>query len=84
MKVLTEATASRIILENGEARGVEFLHGGQQHTVSAKKEVVVSTGTIMTPQILELSGIGDPEVLKKAGVECLVENKGVGYNFQDQ
>jgi choline dehydrogenase-like flavoprotein len=44
---------------------------------------VVSCGAIQTPQILELSGIGDPEILKAAGVECKIENKAVGNNFQD-
>ena len=44
---------------------------------------MVSCGAIQTPQILELSGIGDSEVLKAAGVECKVENKGVGNNLQD-
>lgn len=83
LKVLTGATASKILLENGEAKGVEFLCAGRKQSVSAAKEVVVCGGTIMTPQILELSGIGDPEVLKAAGVECLVENKSVGANFQD-
>jgi len=83
LKVLTGSMASKIILENGEAKGVEFLHEGQKQKVMAKKEVIVSTGTIMTPQILELSGIGDPEVLKNAGIDCLVENKSVGANFQD-
>lgn len=83
LKVLTGSMASKIVLENGEANGVAFVKDGQSHTISASKEVIVSTGTIMTPQILELSGIGDPEVLKQAGVDCLVENKSVGANFQD-
>jgi choline dehydrogenase-like flavoprotein len=45
--------------------------------------VIVSCGVVQSPQLLELSGIGDPEVLKAAGVECKVENLGVGNNFQD-
>lgn len=54
-----------------------------KHIVNVKKEVIVSCGVIQSPQLLELSGIGDPEVLKAAGVECKVENLGVGNNFQD-
>lgn len=44
---------------------------------------MLCAGVVQTPQILELSGIGDPEVLRAAGVECKVENKAVGANFQD-
>ena len=70
-------------LEGDKAVGVNFTHRSSSHTVNVKREVVVSCGAIQTPQILELSGIGDPEVLKAAGVECRVENKAVGNNFQD-
>jgi choline dehydrogenase-like flavoprotein len=70
-------------LEGDKAVGVNFTHKSKTHTVDVKREVVVSCGAIQTPQILELSGIGDPEVLEAAGVECKVENKGVGNNLQD-
>jgi choline dehydrogenase-like flavoprotein len=59
------------------------MHHGTKHTVNAKKEVIVACGVIQSPQLLELSGIGDPDVLKAAGVECKVENVGVGNHFQD-
>jgi choline dehydrogenase-like flavoprotein len=58
-------------LEGNTAVGVNFSHNSK------------SCGALQTPQILELSGIGDPEVLKAAGVECKVENKAVGNNLQD-
>jgi choline dehydrogenase-like flavoprotein len=84
LKVLTDALASKILLNSSkEAEGVEFIHNGETYTVKASKEVVLSTGVIQTPQLLELSGIGDPNILQKAGVECVVENKSVGANFQD-
>ncbi|KAJ9633823.1 hypothetical protein H2204_006608 [Knufia peltigerae] len=83
LKVLTEAQATRIVLDGTTAKGVEFVHKGQKYTVGATREVVLSAGVIQSPQLLELSGIGDPDVLRKAGVECVVENKGVGANFQD-
>lgn len=83
LKVLTEALASRIVLEGNTATGVEFIHNGKKIEVKASKEVILSGGTINSPQLLELSGIGDPEVLKAAGVECLVKNERVGANFQD-
>lgn len=83
LKVLTEAQATKIVLQHEIAKGVDFVHKGQQYTVQASKEVILSAGVIQTPQLLELSGIGDPEILKAAGVGCLVENKSVGANFQD-
>jgi choline dehydrogenase-like flavoprotein len=84
LKVLVEAQATKILgIEDKQASGVEFVHGGKTYSVSATREVVLSTGVIQTPQLLELSGIGDPEVLKNAGIECKIENISVGENFQD-
>ena len=72
-----------IKLEGDKAVGVNFTHHSNAYTVNVKREVVVSCGAIQTPQILELSGIGDPEVLRAAGVECKIENRAVGNNLQD-
>lgn len=83
LKVLCEALVSRVVLEGNVVKGVNFMHGGAQHTVPVNKEVIVCCGTIQSPQILELSGIGDPKVLGAAGVECKVELPGVGNNLQD-
>ena len=83
LHVLCEAVVSSVKLRGDMAVGVNFTHQAKAHSVDTKREVVVSCGAIQTPQILELSGIGDPEVLKAAGVECKVENKGVGNNLQD-
>lgn len=83
LKVLTDALASKVLLDGDRVDGVEFIHNGQKHQARASKEVVLSGGVIGSPQVLELSGIGDPEVLRKAGIECKIENKRVGANFQD-
>jgi choline dehydrogenase-like flavoprotein len=88
LKVLTEAHVSKITLEKGavggpRASGVEFIHAGQVYEVKASREVVLSSGVIQSPQLLELSGIGDPQVLANAGVECVVDNRRIGANFQD-
>lgn len=83
LKVLCDALVSRIVLDGNTATGVEFTHSGEKHTVMVGREVVVSCGTVQSPQILELSGIGDPKVLQAAGVECKIENVGVGNNFND-
>lgn len=83
LKVLCEALVNRVVLDGNKATGVSLTHNGVEYQVSARREVIVSGGTIQSPQILELSGIGDPEVLKAAGVECKVANKGVGANVID-
>jgi choline dehydrogenase len=70
---------------DGEAKatGVQFIVDGATHSVKVKKEVIVCGGSVNSPQILELSGIGSPEVLQKAGVELVVANVGVGENLND-
>jgi choline dehydrogenase-like flavoprotein len=83
LKVITESLVHKVLLDGKKATGVEFSFGGKTYEVKANREVIVSGGAVKSPQILELSGIGDPEVLKAAGVELKVENKGVGANVQD-
>lgn len=85
LNLVCESTVSKVLLEGTPkaASGVQFLHGGTSYTVKAKKEVIICCGTYQSPQILELSGIGDPHVLKKAGVDCQVSSPGVGSNLQD-
>ncbi|KAK4963641.1 hypothetical protein LTR10_001270 [Elasticomyces elasticus] len=83
LHVLCSAPATAVQLHEGQARGVDFLFGGVKHAVQVKREVIISCGAIQSPQLLELSGIGDPEVLARAGVECLVDNKAIGANYQD-
>ena len=87
LKVLTEAHVLKIILESDSGHfkttGLQFQKEGQTHHIQATREVILCAGTIQTPQILELSGFGDPSVLSRAGVETLVQNVDVGANFQD-
>jgi choline dehydrogenase-like flavoprotein len=51
--------------------------------VKARREVILSAGTVQSPQILELSGIGSEDVLSKHGIDVLINNPGVGENLQD-
>ncbi len=60
-------------------RAWSFYTATRSYSVKASKEVILSGGVINSPQLLELSGIGDPEVLKAAGVDCKIENNRVGY-----
>lgn len=83
LRVLTEAYVTKILLDQQGAIGIEFSHSGILHTVKTTKEVILSAGVIQTPQLLELSGIGDPNMLAKAGSKCVIENRSVGANFQD-
>ncbi len=83
LHVLCEATVTAIELDGDRATGVSFEFDGQKHTAKTDREVIVCGGAYQTPQILELSGIGDPEILKAAGVECKIENRAVGANLQD-
>lgn len=80
----------KIIIEDGRAVGVQTvptkpLHPQQNQTriFKARKQIVVSGGTLSTPLILQRSGIGDSEKLKAVGVEPKVDLPGVGLNFQD-
>ncbi|RMJ10396.1 hypothetical protein CDV36_009977 [Fusarium kuroshium] len=88
LHILTNATVNEIVLQEFEggghvATGVRFSCKGQEHTVSASREVILSAGTIKSPQILELSGIGNPKVLAQAKVPVKVDSPTVGENLQD-
>ncbi|KAI0768345.1 GMC oxidoreductase [Trametes elegans] len=87
LHVLTSAYVTRILITPAAAgvvaHGVEFTHGGKTHVVHAAKEAVLSAGTIKSPQILELSGIGDRAVLEPLGVPVNVDLPSVGTNVQE-
>jgi choline dehydrogenase len=82
---LTGARTTRILIENGRAIGVEFVEekGGAARQVYADAEVLLSSGAVQSPHILQLSGIGDPEALKAVGITPVHALKGVGANLQD-
>ena len=77
------ARTSRILVEHGRAVGVEFVQNGQTREVRADAEVLLCAGAVQSPQILQLSGIGDPDALTKVGVTPVHPLKGVGENLQD-
>jgi choline dehydrogenase len=78
-----DARTTRILIEKGRAVGVEYSQGGGVHTAYADAEVLLSAGAVQSPQILQLSGIGDPDRLREAGIETTHALKGVGENLQD-
>ncbi len=77
------ARTTRILVERGRAIGVEFVQGGVTRRIHADAEVLLAAGAVQSPQILQLSGIGDPDSLAAAGVASVHELKGVGENLQD-
>ena len=81
--ILTEAPCTRILLEDKRAVGVEYRRGGAIRTVRVRKEVILSAGTIKSPHLLQLSGIGDPEHLLEIGITPLVAASSVGRNLRD-
>lgn len=87
--LLTEAMVREVILEKDSssdewtAKGVRFSHQSQEYTVQTSGEVIVCAGSIQSPQLLELSGIGNSSILQAAGIEPKVSNPNVGENLQD-
>lgn len=83
LDVRVHATVSRVVIEGSRATGVETIEGGTAHSYRASREVIVAAGAYGSPQILQLSGIGDPADLKTAGVDIVHALPGVGKNLQD-
>lgn len=83
LTVEIKAKVERIVIEDGIATGVIYHQNGKSHEAKANKEVLLSAGAYHSPQILNLSGIGDGEELKKHGIPVAKHLPGVGKNLQD-
>ncbi|MFV1498463.1 GMC family oxidoreductase N-terminal domain-containing protein [Phaeobacter sp. JH20_02] len=83
LKVITRAQASRIIFDGKRAVGVSYLLSGTEHSVRARREVVLCGGAFNSPQLLQLSGVGRPEDIRPHGIDMVHELPGVGQNLQD-
>ncbi|MCU1748653.1 choline dehydrogenase [Pseudomonas sp. 6D_7.1_Bac1] len=83
LTVVTHAMTRQIILEGKRAVGIVYDCEGQTHQVYCKREILVSAGPIGSPHLLQRSGIGPADVLRKAGVEVRHDLPGVGENLQD-
>jgi choline dehydrogenase len=85
LQVWTGAQTSRVLLESGRAVGIEVLpiEGGEAIRARASREVVLCTGAVGTPQLLQLSGIGPGALLQEHGIAVQHELPGVGENLQD-
>eukprot|EP00903_Cladosiphon_okamuranus_P002572 g2570.t1 len=83
LRVLTHAETDSLVLEGKRVTGIRFTHKGHSLTAMAEREVLLAAGAINSPKILELSGVGAPEVLRERGLEVRHESAGVGENLQD-
>jgi choline dehydrogenase len=79
----TDALVLRVLVTDGRATGVRYERDGQQRDVRATREVILSAGTIQTPQLLLLSGIGPAVQLQASGIQPVHNLPGVGRNLQD-
>lgn len=83
LRVITGAQATRVLLENGRAIGLEYRRGGQALRLQATHEVILSAGALQSPQLLMLSGIGPRTELERHGIPVVVDRAAVGQNLQD-
>jgi choline dehydrogenase len=83
LRVRTQVIVRRILIENGRAVGVEYDQSGQTRTLRSSRGVVLSAGTINTPRLLMLSGVGPARDLQALGIEVVADSPGVGANLQE-
>lgn len=80
---MLKALATRIVIEDGRAVGVEIERGGQRQIVRARREVVIASSSINSPKLLMLSGIGPAAHLREHDINVVADRPGVGQNLQD-
>lgn len=83
LAILTDALALRLVVEGKRCTGVEIERRGLRETVTARREVIVSSGSVNSPHLLQVSGIGPAAHLKSIGVEVVHDLPGVGANLSD-
>ncbi|MDG9810114.1 GMC family oxidoreductase N-terminal domain-containing protein [Pseudomonas juntendi] len=83
LHIVLHAHVLRVDVQGKRCKGVTYVHNGEQVSIKANAEVILCAGAIQSPQLLELSGIGQPQVLLAAGVPLKHELRGVGENYID-
>ncbi|MBL4721224.1 MAG: GMC family oxidoreductase N-terminal domain-containing protein [Alphaproteobacteria bacterium] len=83
LKIETEAVATKLLLEDGKCVGVAYRQGDQDREIRVEREVILSGGSINSPHLLQVSGIGPGEHLRSIGVEVKHDLSGVGGNLSD-
>jgi choline dehydrogenase len=83
LTVLTEGTVTRVTLDGKRATGVECATGGARQVIRARREVILCAGPLQSPKLLELSGIGNAEILEGFGIAAVHHLPSVGENLRD-
>jgi choline dehydrogenase len=83
LTVRTGSAVTGVLVEGGRAVGVGYRSGGGAHSVRAEREVLLCAGTIATPQLLMLSGVGPADHLREQGIPVVLDAPGVGANLHD-
>ena len=83
LTIFTDAQTEKVLIEDGRAVGIRVKRGDRMEDIRTRREVILSAGAIGSPQILMLSGIGDPQELAPHGIEVRSALPGVGKNLQD-
>jgi len=83
MDLRTDAQAHRILFEGRRAAGVCYRRGGKDEVVRARREIVLCSGAVASPQLLQVSGVGAPDLLRRIGVPLVQPLAGVGENLRD-
>ena len=83
LDVVVDAFATRIGFDGRRARDVAYVESGVTKTARARREIILSAGSINSPKLLQLSGVGPAEVLKQHGIAVVLDRAGVGRNLQD-
>jgi choline dehydrogenase len=83
LRVETDALTTRILLDGKRAVGVAYTQHGQTHEARCGREVLLAAGAVKSPHLLEMSGIGQPELLTSLGIPVRHELRGVGENYRD-
>ena len=83
IELRTKSHATQIIFDGKRATGIKYQRGGQSFEIGARNEIILSGGSVNSPQLLHLSGIGPSNLLKEIGVPVHHELPGVGENLRD-
>ena len=83
LHIETSALAQRIVFNGRRAEAVQYRKQGSLRTARARKEILVCSGTYNSPQLLQLSGVGPAELLRKHGIDVVLDAPGVGHDLQD-
>lgn len=83
LTILKNSLATKILIEKDQAIGIEFIQNASMHQITCNRELILSAGAFQTPQLLMLSGIGDPTQLGKLRIQTVLDNKSVGRHLKD-